>query len=275
VVVTVDDGYEDFGRIAHPIFEEHGIPSMLFVTTDFVDGKTWFWWDRLEYALRESAPERHRITLGQDQIDLDLSNPAKLKRAWHRIADRGRFLSDQDKEDLVTSVARELGIELPDRAPAGYEPLTWDQVRALRRRGAAFGAHTCRHPILSRITVTEAEVEITESGRRLAEELGEPARWFCYPQGGPADWTPDVRRIVARRFAGCYLAYQTLDDPADPYTMPRYCLTPDMLSFRWTLCGAEYLILRLRRILGLSTGVGASYWADHAPSRSGATEESP
>ena len=33
-----------------------------------------------------------------------------------------------------------------------------------------------------------------------------------------------------------------------------------MNDFRWVLCGAEYLGLRLRAALGLRTGLGASYW---------------
>jgi hypothetical protein len=101
---------------------------------------------------------------------------------------------------------------------------------------------------------------------RLAEETGAPVRWFAYPQGGPADWTPAVRARVAEHCSGCYLAYQELGEPDDPYTLPRYCVTGDMTDFRWFLCGGEYLGLRLRALLGLHTGVAANYW-------SGADEE--
>ena len=38
VVVTFDDGYENFTRRALPVLAELGIPATLFVLTDFVDG---------------------------------------------------------------------------------------------------------------------------------------------------------------------------------------------------------------------------------------------
>lgn len=260
VVITVDDGYQDFGNVAHPIFREHGLPAMLFVVTGFVGGETWFWWDRLEFILDAAEASEHTIAIANQDLDLDLRTRTGRKRAWHVIADHGRFLADHEKEDLIGQVARALAVEIPATPPPGYEALDWEQIRELHADGALFGAHTCGHPILSRIPLLEAEREIEDSRERLAHELGEPVSWFCYPQGGPADWTREVREVVARSFSGCYLAYQTLENPADPYTMPRYCVSPDMVGFRWALCGAEYLVLRLKQLLRRNTGVGRSYW---------------
>ena len=45
VVFTIDDGYEDFYSIAFPILRKYGVPATLYVTTDFLDGSMWFWWD--------------------------------------------------------------------------------------------------------------------------------------------------------------------------------------------------------------------------------------
>lgn len=265
VVVTVDDGYADFATVAHPVFREHGIPIMLFVATDFVDGTTWFWWDKLEYVLARAASCVTSVLVEDESLAVDLMSPASRTAAWHAIADRGRFVPDQEKEALVARVAEGLGVALPAGPPAEYAAVTWEQISIMAAAGTLFGAHTRRHPILSRVPLDEAEQEIRGSREHLVERLGQPVMWFSYPQGGPADWTPAVRELVAKRFRGCYLAYPTLDDPVDPYALPRYGVTGDMAEFRWTLCGAEYLILRLRRCLGLPTGVGRAYWAGHAP----------
>ncbi len=277
VVITTDDGYADYAAIAHPVFTRHGLPAMLFVATGFVDGATWFWWDKLEHTFRAAKPQTTTLALGARTLDLDLRDDHGRRQAWHRVADCCRFLPDADKEAVVVSAAAALGVALPAQPPAAYAPITWDQARAMAAEGALFGAHTRRHPILSRIAINDADAEIAGSRARLAEHLASAVTWFAYPQGGPADWTPAVRALVADRFEGCYLAYQTLDDPADPYTMPRYCVSADMTEFRWALCGAEYLILRLRKALGREAGLGASYWADQPepPNQPAATTARP
>jgi len=269
VVVTVDDGYADFAEVAQPVFREHGIVPMLFVVSDFVGGTTWLWWDKLEYVLREAPDRAAGLELGNEELAVDLRSAAGRTAAWHTLADRCRFMADSDKETLIAQVARRLEVPLPANPPGDYAAVSWQQIVDMASAGTLFGAHTMRHPILSRVPLDEAEQELRGSQERLAAHVGQPVKWFCYPQGGPADWTPAVRELVARRFRGAYLAYQTLDDPADPYTMPRYGMSPDMTEFRWTLCGAEYLLLRLRRRLGLPSGVGPGYWAGHAPGAPG------
>jgi peptidoglycan/xylan/chitin deacetylase (PgdA/CDA1 family) len=72
-------------------------------------------------------------------------------------------------------------------------PLSWDQVREMRRRGIEFGSHTMTHPMLSRIPVAEARREIAEAKRRMEDVLGDPVSLFCYPRG---DYDETVKRIV-------------------------------------------------------------------------------
>lgn len=261
VIVTVDDGYRDFFEVAYPVFRDAGIPAMLFVTTGFVDGTHWFWWDRLEHVLNGAPEGRPKVEVGGRALALDLTGPAGRKAAWHAVADRCRFIPDRQKEEAIARLAADLGVELPARPPGRYAPCTWDEIRTMARDGMLMGAHTVSHPILSRVDEDEAAREIAGSATRLAAELGAPVTWFAYPQGGPADWTPAVRDHVATTCDGCYLAYQDMADPADAYTLPRYCVTGDPVDFRWVLCGGEYLGLRLRALLGRNTGVGEGYWS--------------
>jgi carbamoyltransferase len=58
VLITFDDAYEDFLHCACPVLEELGVPSTLFVITDFIGG--WNSWDRLR-----RSPHRH---LDLDQL---------------------------------------------------------------------------------------------------------------------------------------------------------------------------------------------------------------
>ncbi len=263
VVVTADDGYRDFHDVAFPLLREFDVPAMLFVTTGFVDGAAWFWWDRLEQILaRAGGGRRLEVELGGRALRLDLADAQGRRAAWNAVADRCRFVPDEQKEAALAGLAADLGVTLPARPEPPYQPVTWDEVRAMGAAGIRFGAHAVTHPILSRVPLERARREIEESGRRLAEMTGREAAWFCYPQGGPADFTPQVRDLVAAAgYRGCFVAYQNQLEPEDPYALPRTCVSSDMTDFRWTLCGAEILVLRLRRRLGLGNELGAEYWA--------------
>jgi peptidoglycan/xylan/chitin deacetylase (PgdA/CDA1 family) len=262
VVITVDDGYRDFYEVAFPVLRQARIPATLFVTTGFVDGTSWLWWDRLEALLVAAPSQRLELATTKGPLVLELTTREGRTAAWHQVADRCRFLSDDAKETLLGDLARRLAVEPPESPPESHLPVTWDQIREMRRHGVLFGAHTVSHPILSRVPLERAREEIRLSRSRLETELGEPVGWFCYPQGGPADVTPAVRDLVAELgFQGGYVAFQVPALEHDPYALPRYGVGPDWYDFLWVLCGADYLVMRLRQLLGLPVGPGRSYWA--------------
>ena len=60
VAFTIDDGYFDHAEVAAPIFAAFDCPVTTFVTTGFLDGHLWFWWDQIEYVF-ESDGSPHGI----------------------------------------------------------------------------------------------------------------------------------------------------------------------------------------------------------------------
>lgn len=56
--------------------------------------------------------------------------------------------------------------------------MTWEQARGCEQMGMTFGPHTVTHPILSRTTDAQANDEITESWKRVREELNSPVSVF-------------------------------------------------------------------------------------------------
>ena len=61
LAVTVDDGYQDFQEAGHPVFAEYGIPVTVYLVTDFVDGKSWLWFDRFVYAFANAPVARAAV----------------------------------------------------------------------------------------------------------------------------------------------------------------------------------------------------------------------
>ena len=74
VAFTIDDGYIDQATIAAPVFAEFDCPVTTFVSSGFLDGKLWFWWDQIEYVFANcrraevaSAPWRSDTGLHLEQ----------------------------------------------------------------------------------------------------------------------------------------------------------------------------------------------------------------
>jgi peptidoglycan/xylan/chitin deacetylase (PgdA/CDA1 family) len=179
VAVTVDDGYRDFYEIAYPVFVRYGIPALVYLVSDFTDGRCWLWTDRLRFALdhARNAPGEIEVPgAGRLPLSLDVLNAA-LKR-----------LPDRARRAFLAELPRLLGVELPPEPPAEYSALTWEWAREMAANGMEFGAHTRTHPILSRVE-DEAGLrdEIAGSKRRIEQALGRPVAHFCYPNGRPED----------------------------------------------------------------------------------------
>lgn len=177
LAVTIDDGYRDFVTAGEPVFHEYGIPTTIFVVSDFLDGRQWMWWDALAYSLKHTR--RRDITLDAG------------------FRERMKTLPVEEREREVGAVLRELDVALPSAPPEEHAPMTWDDARRLSTRGVEFGAHTRTHPILSRISDRERlRDEILAPKARIEAELGLPALHFCYPNGRRQDFTDDAVALV-------------------------------------------------------------------------------
>ena len=99
VAFTVDDGYADFATLAAEVFLAYDCPVTTFVTTGFLDGQVWMWWDQVEYCLTNAGRCGVVVEIGGDVLDLDLSEPSRpastlrlwtaLKTLRTQIASRG------------------------------------------------------------------------------------------------------------------------------------------------------------------------------------------
>jgi len=206
LAVTVDDGYGDFQEAGYPVFAEYGIPVTVFLVTDFLDGKSWLWFDRVVYAFGHAGvPEAAVEMPGGSVLRFKLESAAARRAAGLQVADRAVALSPAERRELVGELPRILRADVPEQAPPGYRPLSWDEVRSLAASGVEFGAHTKTHPILSALTDSEElREEIAGSQARIEAELDRPVMHFCYPNGKMQDIGPAA--VEAVRAAGMQTA---------------------------------------------------------------------
>lgn len=202
VAITFDDGYRDTLTHAAPILSRYRLPATVFLATGFIGTKQVPWYDRLAAALKHTRQTVVRTSWGEH---LSFSTVEARLSSLDRVLGRLKTLAEADFQDAFDALLDALGVN--DAQSGKNEMLNWDDVHALRGLGFRIGAHTVTHPILSRVTTERARAEIVGSREMIQEACGAAPRAFAYPNGGAADYTPEVVEIV--RNAGFTCAVTT------------------------------------------------------------------
>ena len=82
----------------------------------------------------------------------------------------------------------------------GFSPMTWRQVRELRREGFDFGSHTRTHFDCGSHDEAVLKQEIVQSRREIEGELGEPVHSFSFPWGLPKNMSEMAVRVASENY---------------------------------------------------------------------------
>jgi len=207
LLVTFDDGYRDNLTTALPIMRERGIPVAIFLATGFIGSGRAYPWDLAAWCFHHTRRTESSL-------------PVIGHRSWATPKDRERVLGDwletlkrrpeAERAEAVEALPECLGVSPPPGAFSGL-CLSWEEVRQMAGEGVAFGAHTERHPILTRVTPDRARQEVSGSKHRLEDEVGVPVTAFAYPNGGRADVDEASVRLLDE--AGFSLGFTLIPGP--------------------------------------------------------------
>ena len=254
---TLDDGYFEQAEIASPLFAEFDVPVTTFLTTGFLDGQIWLWWDQVEFILTQTSHPRLLASVGDHQIALDLSTPASRSSGQQTFIELCKSVPEAEKQASIARLAALAEVEVPRDPPVGYCPMTWDQARQMERRGMRFGAQTVTHPILSRTDDEQSDHELRHSWRRCVEELERPVPVFCYPNGQPEDFglreiavLEDLGFLGAVTGSAGYADAKALTPPHDRFRLPRFPYSDSLRINIQFASGVERFKQRIRRLVG-------------------------
>ncbi len=254
VAFTIDDGYFDQAQIAAPVFAEFDWPVTTFVATGFLDGKTWFWWDKLEQIFESTRRTGLKARLGNEKIHYRLDTQEARSIACEDLNLRCQDALEEHRIACIIDLSREAEVELPITPPPKFAPLTWSEARRLESRGMTFGPHTVSHPVLSTTSDEQAEFEIAESWKRLKAEVSRPVPIFCYPNGRSQDSGEREIAIIRRTGLSGAVIGQPVDvRPADfrksaitSYRVPRFPYSDSLLHVLQCVSGVEMVKSRIR-----------------------------
>ena len=197
VLITFDDAYRDFAEHAWPVLRRYGVPATGFVPTAYPSGEERsFWWDRLHRAISRRPAGRPLATpLG----DLPLECERDRALAVRRLMRYAKTLPHHELEKMMDEACSRR-----DDSSSSRSVLSWEELRRLTAEGVTLAPHTRAHPLLSRVTLDEAESQVIQSRDDLAREIGAAPPVFAYPGGA---FTGEVVSMLRSR--GFELAFTT------------------------------------------------------------------
>jgi peptidoglycan/xylan/chitin deacetylase (PgdA/CDA1 family) len=234
VVVSFDDGYKDYRELAYPVLQRLRIPAVVFIATSFMDEGGMVWTEAVQWATRYARKDRVKLPWS-DEPAMSLDGAAARSKLSGAIRAHLKKLPDAERRAILPELLAALDAPpLPER-----QMLDWDDVRAAMEF-TRWGGHTHTHPILSRLSRADAEREIKTCRDRIEAETGKAPTLFAYPNGKPADYTPETQAIL--RANGFTIAFSTSEGIAGPRTdwmaVPRLPSGEfDVPDFVWTASG--------------------------------------
>jgi hypothetical protein len=210
----------------------------MFLTSDTLEGNSFIWTDLLRWWFKLTRLNAYGIQLNGAYREWRFEHTSDRLRAISEISGKLKTFSDAKRKNLMIQMEKELNVKL-DALPKNWS-LDAAEIKKMEREQITFGGHTQSHPILSRLSVEEAQFEIIESKQKLERIFQEPIRHFAYPNGKPGDFNETHERLIAE--AGFDSACSTIlglnDAQTDRYALRRtYAMEEPMAVFACRLAG--------------------------------------
>lgn len=180
--IMFDDGYKDNLQYAAPILAKYNCKASFYVVTDSIDHNIPTWTHLLEHHFQHTQLNAIDMDFPFLSSDLRVKNLASPEA---RIAYVGKLkpylkkLEHSQRQQVLNRVTSTYS-----DVPAPKIMMDWNEVRQLKNAGHYIGSHTVTHCMLGTM-LNEAEVleELTQSGRRIEQELGYFPLTISYPVG--------------------------------------------------------------------------------------------
>lgn len=241
VIITVDDGYKDFYDVAYPILRDRKLPATFFVTSNFANGNFWLWHDRLHFILENTHLESFTFELNGQNRSFSINSHSDIAKTWSVFSEYCVQATNNEKWQIISTLEKTLDATLPSQPPAKYTSVSWKELREMAANNIEIGAHTCTHPILSKIPLCDLTKEITSPKKEIEEKVGVQVFSFCYPNGTDRDISNDVINTTMQ--AGYLGAVQSNgNDFSNIFRLARLSADNNFTGFLWKLSGLKMLL---------------------------------
>ena len=201
--ITFDDGFENNLSVAAPILADLNIPSIIYVTSGFIEENGMSWIDRIEYAVEAAPNMTLKVAWTNDPFPLmdDESRISFLRAVRKYVKNEPNCNADTFADELCVRLGKPGKLTTDD--PLDLK-LTWNQVRRANESDLIIiGGHSHTHAILSFLSKEQLTGEINTSLHLLQERAGVRPTHYSYPEGLAHCYSEDVIRELKKCGVQC------------------------------------------------------------------------
>jgi peptidoglycan/xylan/chitin deacetylase (PgdA/CDA1 family) len=177
VAVTFDDGFADNFHVAAPILDRTGIRAVFYIAVGSIEASNPPWYCRLRHVF--GTTPRKTWSDPFKNLVWDLTRPDQHHHAFESASENCARRSGCAQEQIIAFIEGTLDVE--PLTPRPSLMMSWEEIRALRRRGHIIGSHTISHPNMAYVSADEAKFELLQSRSALERGVGEAIVHFSYP----------------------------------------------------------------------------------------------
>lgn len=238
-VLTFDDGLKDHHQYVFPELMRRGLSGIFYISTGIYENRKILDVHRLHLLLGKAGGEEIYNCLMKLVTDDMLShahiNEFKTLTYINQTNDEftplakrilNYFISYQHRGKIIDEL---MNIYFGNEAEL-FKSFYLDnsEIADMQGNGMILGSHTATHPVLSKLTAAEQQIEIVASFDYLEKVTGGlPYKTFCYPYGGFHSFTKDTEDILHNQH--CLFSFNVENRDIEvndiinrPQALPRY-----------------------------------------------------
>lgn len=191
VLITFDDGFYDNYEYAFPVLKKYNVPATIFVSTDYIDSNTTFWFDKLAYLVLNKDLVISESNLLYDIVKNKTHNSRRciLEQCLELI----KQVPDSTRINSLNDLYESNQDALNDMPYKEYSStLSSENILEMNNSVISFGSHTKSHPILTQLNESEKLKEMTGSKNTLEQLLKTRIDTIAYPVGTESAYNKSV-----------------------------------------------------------------------------------
>ncbi|MEM6710832.1 MAG: polysaccharide deacetylase family protein [Pseudomonadota bacterium] len=251
--LTFDDGYTDNRDHALPVLEAHEAPAMVYVPSDFPQGKGELWWVVLEQIIRDADTLTRPDAPDLDPVDVRTAEDKQ--RFFETVYWSLRAMSQDRQRATMRAFAQAYGVDVTAACRRLILP-TEDVKNFAAHPLIEIGAHTVAHRAIAGLDRSEAMREMRSGTDWLETTLGRRPAHFSFPygdKGSAAQRDFDLAREAGFRSAVTTRKGMLYREHRDHFfSLPRVSLNGDFQQAHFVelfASGAPFLLAnRLRKV---------------------------